>query len=486
METTNRTSKREQILWIAVAILGLIILALLFMYLRTPKGAAPLPSGTLEEFGLTTTPSPSATSTISPMPTLEELPYENTPSDLGMNPNEFATETPPAEEGGGLGSTPEGTATWFVRPFTTRTNTPVPRSYGGGSGGGGYVYKSPTPSNYGATSTAFWKRQTRTATFLVPTRRTATYAAGQTATVSKILTSIASTPRPQQVSYDNGSNMFSVPAPGPQGSPTPTPNLINLGTGQFGDWESGGLSFAYAEGGQIFSQPVNVNGTRKGDAVAIVTMKGSNDQPAYSPNNFWVVFRHQGGSQPEGLYRVNRNGKNQQQLTDNPDDAQPEWSMDSSKVVFANNGIIYFITVNPAQIPVVPTPGNNTPEPTPSQVPTPIKGRTQLTRTQGITYSWPHYSPDMRFLIMQGVQNGRSDIYLLDLTQPFLGDPINMTANQSGNCTEPAWTRDSSRFIFVREPGENGGQDVYVMDRYGNIAPITTDGGAKANPRWRP
>jgi Tol biopolymer transport system component len=482
-ENTSRHWKREQVLWVALIVIGLLILAF-WRVESNPPPAPPPPPGTATP-SPTISPTPSETSE----PTLEELPYESTQADAGMNLEDLATL--PAD-------TATETPTWYVRPFSTRT--PTPPHYSGGT------FNTSTPyfywTQYYQTSAAQAKTATvaakKTATVIAPTIVFQTENARQTATFVAFATSIYRTPRPQQIAYSSGSNMIAVSVnsiytatPTPTSTTTAVPPVVStpipLGSGTMGDWAPGGLRFVFAStDGKISLQSVNVDGTLNGSPLIVPnTPDGANIQPAWSSNGSWIVFRHSGGSKPAGLYRISPDGFYLQQLTDNADDQTPSWSPDSGKIVFVSGNDLYFIAVSPVLPYAYPTPLAHTATPTPSVTPSPIRDRTRLTRTDGIE-SGPRYSPDGRYMLYAREDAGHSDIYLLDLSQAFIGPPLNLTADVPGSQVNPAWSRDNTRLIFVSKRPD--GTNIFMLDRFGNVIQMTTDPDTtdKDTLRWRP
>ena len=329
LRQTVRGWKREQILWIAVVLIGLLILAVWYWRAQAERNAPP-PPPTAVTGSVTPSPTRSPTVTTSVMPTLEELPYEHTPSDIDIV---GPTEDLLPDTGGDDGFSDDdfsGTSTFFVQPFTTRTPT------------------SPPPIFFVRTNTS------RPAGTLATPRTSATLQPGPrgTATFIAFQTQVARTPRPPHIAYSQSQGspgifmMRATPYPTriTTLSPTATPAPILLVSGanlNVNDWSPDGQRLLYDNGSTIFWQCVKLttNGGPAGSSVALTGLPaGSNTEANWSPNGGWIVFRNIDGDGNSDLFRIRPDGQNRQRLTnDGNGNRHADWSQDSSKIVFVKD-----------------------------------------------------------------------------------------------------------------------------------------------------
>ena len=352
LRETVRGWKREQILWIAVVLIGLIILAVWYWRAQAERSAPP-PSPTQVTGSATPSPTRSPTVTVSSMPTLEELPYEWTPSDIDIV---GPTEDLVPETGGEDGFEDDeffGTATWFVRPFTTRTATNPPI----------FFIRTNTSRPSGPTVTP-----RTSATLQQGPRGTATFIAYQT--------QIARTPRPPHLAYSQRSGdqpgilviratpyptrIIPTTRPGtpmPVATATPGPiRLVSNPLANVNDWSPDGQRLVYDDGNTLYYQCVSLttNGGPVGAPVAFTGLPaGSNTEANWSPNGGWIVFRNVNDGQ-SNLYRMQPDGTRLQRLTtDGLGNRNPDWSQDSTRVVFIKDSEggaesdVYYMNVSP-------------------------------------------------------------------------------------------------------------------------------------------
>ncbi len=514
IKETFKGWRREQTLWVVVVLFGLLLLGGWYFWAQRPN-SAPTPDEPLIST-LSATPSPSQE------PPFDELPFESTPSDLDINAPTDESFGIPTDEFEGQ---PSETPTWFVRPFTTATATRRP------SGGGGNFFPSSTPNRYwtyvAQTSTAFSRTGTARAritnTFMAPTRATATAAARQTSTQAAFQTAIARTPRPSQIAFSESGTLRILPVI----PPAPTPVAV-LADAIMGDWSPNGRTIVFERGGRIMLQTVELNGMLSGDPTELPNQPaGINSQPNWSPNNRWIVFRHEDGGQSY-IYRMFPDGTRVQRLTNGLTNvSDPDWSPDSSRIVYISNGDIYTIAVNPVAYapsqpgfnmlavyhppfaPVWlyqtdPTPTETataTPTETATQEPTPTETSTATaTATATVTITpfpivptrltdtseqeaSPHYSLDGRSIIFARHTGASWDIFLITP-----GSVPALQALHTGSREElyPFWSLDSRYKYGFLAGSATDSLNIILVDPYGIEYPLTSDGAARRLPVWRP
>ncbi|HEY9088086.1 MAG TPA: hypothetical protein VIO36_07955 [Anaerolineaceae bacterium] len=353
LRQTVRGWKREQILWIAIILIGLLILAVWYWRAQADRNAPP-PEPTGATATITPTPTRSPTVTVSQLATLEGLPYEFTPADIDMvGPTEDLVPDTGSDDGFDDGNDLLGTPTWFVAPFTTRTATNPP------------VFFLRTN-----TSRPLISSTPRVQPTLAPgPRGTATFVAYQT--------QIARTPRPPHIAYSQpdgprpGILMVRatpyptriIPTPRDPRTPMPVPTatpgpirVVSNPNARVNDWSPDGQRLLYDDGSTIYWQCValTTNGGAIGTPVALAGLPaGNNTEANWSPNGGWIVFRNDNGSGSD-LFRIRPDGTGRQRLTtDGLDNRQPDWSADSAKIVFikgeegSGQSDVYSVNVSP-------------------------------------------------------------------------------------------------------------------------------------------
>lgn len=186
-----------------------------------------------------------------------------------------------------------------------------------------------------------------------------------------------------------------------------------------------------------------------------LTNSGCNDRnPAPSPDGTLIVFQRPcaGG----GLFLVTADGATLAQVTDNSTDAEPSWSPDGARIIFAS------ARINPlSDIWTVNVDGTNV---------------IRLMPCDGTTCRAPVYSPDgTRFAAWVGLQGGIIGVYT--------GGGIAVAENLgSGTEYAPAWSPDGRKLIFV---ANRDGLNLYSVNVDGTgEAPFVMLPGDDVAPSW--
>ncbi len=497
--------KREQVLWIAVVLAGLLILAVWYWRAQADRNAPPPPPTEILTGTVTPSPSPSPSVTVSVMPTLEELPYEHTPSDIDIvgPTQDLFPDTGGGGEGGDSGEDLLGTPTWFVRPFTTRTSTPQPPIF---------FVRTNTSRPLGTSATP------RTSATLAPgPRGTATYVAYQT--------QIAKSPRPPHVAYsqNDGANpgiwmIRSTPYPTPRNTGTATPGPIPVVRGpnlHVNDWSPDGQRLLYDDGATIYWQCVKLN-TNGGAAGAPVPLNGlpagRNTEANWSPNGGWIVFRNENGAGSD-LFRVRPDGTGLQRLTNDAlDNRQPDWSNDSTRIVFIKGQVssgqsdVYSITVSPYtaawSLPACPSLAYNgagvLARPMPGPLPQEITATPTPTETETATLTPTPTDTETATLtptvtetatVTPSPTTSLTPTRTPTRTRTPTNTPPAPSANRltflDGEEGWPHLSRDGALLLFANNDGTRWRVYVRKMNEAYNIYPIPqTDPPAGANTTW--
>ena len=141
-----------------------------------------------------------------------------------------------------------------------------------------------------------------------------------------------------------------------------------------------------------------------------------------------IVFTHYADNKSAGIiYVMNAaDGSNQTRLSnDDADDFGPDWSPDSTKIVFASNR--YVITHH--DIFVMNADGS---------------GQTMLTNSSK-DETWPSWSPDGTKIAFESDQDGNGNIYAMNASD---GSNQTRLTNSTANDCNPKWSPDSTKIAF--------------------------------------
>ena len=197
--------------------------------------------------------------------------------------------------------------------------------------------------------------------------------------------------------------------------------------------------------------------------------------PSWSPDGKRIAFdSNRDGRFNFEIYVIDTDGRNLQRLTNNPDpnghpdDRYPSWSPDGKRIVFSarreghvvhNRDITYEIYVMDAD------------------------GGNEQRLTDNRNNDWyPAWSPDGKRIAFSADRKGNLgnfNIYVMDADG---GNPQNLTNNRAWNWS-PSWSPDSQRIVF--NSNRDGKSEIYVMDADGgNQQRLTNNRHSDSSPAW--
>lgn len=183
------------------------------------------------------------------------------------------------------------------------------------------------------------------------------------------------------------------------------------------------------------------------EVVPLISLRGFQATPAFSPTGTLVAFRQTNGARNNGIYATAVGGERSVQVTSNPGDCCPTWSPNADQIAFARYSEKTF------SIYIVSALGG-----TEHRV-------YQGTATMGSGISW---SPDGKYIAFpEDTSNDptHSTISLLSLadcsTRAITSPPPDSLDH------EPSFSPDGTKLAFIRSTVAGVSNDVYVMPATG-------------------
>lgn len=102
-------------------------------------------------------------------------------------------------------------------------------------------------------------------------------------------------------------------------------------------------------------------------------------------------------------------------------------------------------------------------------------GVNQIALTDGPDFN-PTWSPDSDRIAFQSSRNGNYDIYVIDITEDFTGQPRRITTNSAPDYS-PTWSPDGDLIAFISERNDN--PEIYVTEPDGTIVTRLTNNEAE-------
>ena len=206
--------------------------------------------------------------------------------------------------------------------------------------------------------------------------------------------------------------------------------------------------------------------------------------PSWSPDGKRIVFfsnrdgHVMGGIPTFEIYVMDADGKNQQRLTNDPnDDRSPSWSPDGERIAFMSNRDGHFIGGIPTfEIYVMDADGKN-----------------QQRLTNNPHGDWdPSWSPDGKRIVFSSRRDRHfigdfgitEEIYVMDND----GGNLQRLTENCQNDLSPSWSPDGERIAFASdEKGNFENFEIYVMDANGgNLQRLTNNPAYDWYPSWSP
>ncbi len=192
--------------------------------------------------------------------------------------------------------------------------------------------------------------------------------------------------------------------------------------------------------------------------INLTQSKDSASSPAWSPDGRRIAF-----SGSRGIYVMDADGKNQNQITQGSWDEDPAWSPDGRRIAFSGSRDIY----------VMDPDGNNL-----------INLTNNRTKSRATYDESPAWSPDGQKIAFQR-RNGPRDIYVMD------ADGRNQTRityddNHRQYNESPAWSPDGQKIAFRARRDGSLGRGLFVMDPDGSNLTLLIQESFADDPAWSP
>ena len=226
-----------------------------------------------------------------------------------------------------------------------------------------------------------------------------------------------------------------------------------------GDIDGSDLAI-YAEGGTGINLAVFAFNLGRTDCpIQLTTEPGREVSPSWSPNNTKIAFASE-KSGAMNIWKMDTNGDNWEQLTDNDDyNTQPHWRTDSAKIAFNSDMSGNF------DIWMMDADGSN---------------QEQQTTYPAGDYL-PDFSPDGSRIIFQTVRQGNSDIWIMD-SDGKKQTPITNSPNYEG---WPHFCSDGSKIVYRCDI--SGNYDICVINSDGsNPIQLTNTPENEGHPHFSP
>ena len=187
------------------------------------------------------------------------------------------------------------------------------------------------------------------------------------------------------------------------------------------------------------------------------------NHPAWSPDGQQITFMALRGPLWRGeIYVMNADGTNPINLTQSLDreDSSPSWSPDGKQIVFTSAPVFEWGIWGMAA----------------------DGGRPRiLTRGHHGQNQGPDWSPDGKQIVFSSDRNGNFDIYVMEADGT---NPVNLT-NHPAIDLDPDWSPDGKQIAFTSDRDEN--VDIYVMDADGaNPIRLTNAAAKDRRASWSP
>jgi LCP family protein required for cell wall assembly len=211
-----------------------------------------------------------------------------------------------------------------------------------------------------------------------------------------------------------------------------------------------------------------------GDMRIVGQPTGNNSIASCSPDNNWVVFQNNNGSNNSDLYVMRVDGTEVFQITEGSAvDKDPSWSEDGRKIILIRNNDIYTLDISWLTYPVI------APIFTPVPLPQPVLLIPPSTAAD-------EASPRLHggYLVFSRLVSGHWDIF--SVPSDWSGPEKNLTNNPStpADNTNPFFSRDGSMISFTSNRG--GKFHVYTYNfADGSIARLTENTMEEKRAAWR-